>query len=197
MTPAFSPGPAPAGLPPIHLAAVGARMAATAGAVTDGVIAHVFCTPRYLAEVVVPAAERGLGEAGRSRDGFTVVAPVFVVAGADDAERGRVAQAVRSQIAFYGSTPAYRAVLELSGRGDVADRLHGLSVSRDPDRWQAMAALVDDELLAEFAVVAHDPTEVPRLVQERYAGAADRVVLGTPPGVDPVRWFEAIGPVGG
>lgn len=195
MTPAFSPGPALAGLPPIHLAAVGERMAATAGAVADGVIAHVFCTAAYLAEALVPAVERGLTEAGRSRGEVTVVAPVFVVTGADDVERARVADAVRAQIAFYGSTPAYRAVLELAGRGDVADRLHALSVSRDPGRWQAMAALVDDDLLAAFAVVAETPTDVPRLLAERYAGLADRVVIGAPPGVDPVAWFEAIGPV--
>src|SRR5438309_2297466 len=72
MTPAFSPGPAPAGLPPIHLAAVGARMAATAGAVADGVIAHVFCTPTYLAEALLPAVRRGAAEAGRSPDDVTV-----------------------------------------------------------------------------------------------------------------------------
>ena len=196
MTPAFSPGPAPAGLPPIHLAAVGPRMAATAGAVADGVIAHVFCTPRYLAEAVVPAALRGLGEAGRPREAFTVVAPAFVATGADEAERARVTDAVRAQIAFYGSTPAYRGVLELAGRGDVAVGLHALSVSRDADKWQAMAALVDDDLLAEFAVVTDRPADVPRLLAERYAGLADRVVIGTPPGVDPIGWFEAIGPVG-
>jgi probable F420-dependent oxidoreductase len=195
MTPAFSPGPAPAGLPPIHLAAVGERMAATAGAVADGVIAHVFCTPAYLAETLVPALERGIAEAGRSRADVTVVAPVFVVTGADEEQRARVADAVRGQIAFYGSTPAYRAVLELAGRGDVADRLHALSVSRDPDRWRTMAGLVDDDLLAEFAVVAEAPADVPGLLQERYAGLADRVVIGAPPGVDPVAWFEAIGPV--
>lgn len=196
MTPAFSPGPAPAGLPPIHLAAVGQRMAETAGTVADGVVAHVFCTPRYLAESVVPAVERGLAGSGRPRDGFAVVAPAFVVAGADAALRGRVADAVRGQIAFYGSTPAYRGVLELSGRGEVADRLHDRSVSRDPERWRAMAAIVDDELLAEFAVVAEDPSDVPRLLTERYAGLADRVVIGAPPGVDPIGWFDAIGPVG-
>jgi probable F420-dependent oxidoreductase len=195
MTPAFSPGPAPAGLPPIHLAAVGARMAATAGAVADGVIAHVFCTPRYLADVLLPAVHRGVAEAGRARDDVAVVAPVFVVTGPDAATRAAVADAVRGQVAFYGSTPTYRAVLELAGRGEVADRLHALSVSRDPGRWQAMAGLVDDDLLAEFAVVTEAPADVPRLLEQRYAGLADRVVIGAPPGVDPIAWFEAIGPV--
>jgi probable F420-dependent oxidoreductase len=193
MTPAFSPGPAPAGLPPIHLAAVGERMAATAGAVADGVIAHVFCTPRYLAEVLIPAVQRGAAEAGRTRDDLTVVAPAFVVTGRDGVERAAVADAVRGQIAFYGSTPAYRGVLELAGGGDVAERLHALSVSRDPDRWSAMARLIDDDLLTEFAVITDTPADVPRLLADRYGGLADRVVIGAPPGADAVAWFEAIG----
>ncbi|MDH2443817.1 TIGR03617 family F420-dependent LLM class oxidoreductase [Amnibacterium sp. CER49] len=195
MTPAFSPGPAPNGLPPVHLAAVGARMAETAGAVADGVIAHVFCTPRYLEEVVAPAAARGLTREGRDRDGFAVVAPAFVVTGRDDAERAAAAAAVRAQIAFYGSTPAYRGVLEIDGRGNLADRLHELSVSRDPARWAAMAALVDDEVLASFAVVAERAADVPGLLRQRYDGLADRVVLGVPSGVDRGGWLEAIGSV--
>jgi probable F420-dependent oxidoreductase len=195
MTPAFSPGPAPAGLPPIHLAAVGERMAATAGAVADGVIAHVFCTPRYLGDVLMPAVHRGAAGAGRAPTDVTVVAPVFVVTGRTDGERRAVADAVRGQIAFYGSTPAYRGVLELAGRGEVADRLHALSVSRDPGRWAAMAGLIDDDLLDAFAVVADTPANVPGLLAERYEGLADRVVIGAPPGGDPVAWFEAIGAV--
>ena len=195
MTPAFSPGPAPAGLPPIHLAAVGRRMAATAGAVADGVIAHVFCTPGYLAEALLPAVQRGAAEAGRSPGDVSVVAPVFVVTGRGDGERRRVAEAVRAQIAFYGSTPAYRGVLELAGRGDVAEGLHALSVSRDPGRWGAMAQLVDDDLLAAFAVVTDTPSDVPGLLAERYQGLADRVVIGAPPGVDAIAWFEAIGTI--
>jgi probable F420-dependent oxidoreductase len=195
MTPAFSPGPAPAGLPPIHLAAVGERMAETAGRVADGVIAHVFCTPRYLAQVLAPAVQRGATEVGRAPGDVTVVAPVFVVTGRNDAERAAVAEAVRGQIAFYGSTPAYRGVLELAGRSEVADRLHALSVSRDPGRWRAMGQLVDDDLLKEFAVVPDAPTDVPRLLAERYAGLADRVVIGAPPGTDPIAWFDAIGPI--
>jgi alkanesulfonate monooxygenase SsuD/methylene tetrahydromethanopterin reductase-like flavin-dependent oxidoreductase (luciferase family) len=163
--------------------------------VADGVIAHVFCTPRYLAEALLPAVRSGATEAGRSPEEVMVVAPVFVVTGRNAMERALVASAVRGQIAFYGSTPAYRGVLELAGRADVADRLHALSVSRDPGRWGAMAELVDDDLLAEFAVVTDTPADAPRLLAERYAGLADRVVIGAPPGGDPTAWFEAIGPI--
>ena len=37
------------------------------------------------------------------------------------------AAGTRQQIAFYGSTPAYRPVLELHGWGDLQDELNALS----------------------------------------------------------------------
>jgi hypothetical protein len=61
--------------------------------------------------------------------------PVFVVTGDDDAETAEVEAGVRAQIAFYGSTPAYRAVLDLHGWGDLHERLHELSRAGD---WDAM-----------------------------------------------------------
>ena len=64
------------------------------------------------------------------------------------------AAAVKATIAFYGSTPAYRPVLELHGWEALADELHALSVGRREDKWTAMRDLVDDEVLATFAVVA-------------------------------------------
>ena len=63
---------------------------------------------------------------------------------------------MKATIAFYGSTPAYRPVLELHGWEALADELHALSVSRREDKWTAMRDLVDDEVLGTFAVVA-DP----------------------------------------
>jgi probable F420-dependent oxidoreductase len=192
MTPAFSPGPASHGTPPVHLAAVGPRMAETAGAVAEGVIAHVFTTPRYVAEVVAPAVGRGLEEAGRAREDFTVSVPVFVVTGTT-AEARRAADAVvRERIAFYGSTPAYRRVLELEGRGATAEQLHALSVRRDPGRWAAMAALIDDDLLERFALVEDDPLHVPARVAERWGALADQVSLQLPEGIDTDAWARGI-----
>ena len=39
----------------------------------------------------------------------------------------QAAVGVRKQIAFYGSTPAYRKVLDLHGWGDLHTELHRLS----------------------------------------------------------------------
>ena len=54
-------------------------------------------------------------------------APSFVVVGRDDAELAEAIRGTKQQIAFYGSTPAYRAVLELHGRRDLQPELTRLS----------------------------------------------------------------------
>jgi hypothetical protein len=79
---------------------------------------------------------------------------------------------VRKQIAFYGSTPAYRKVLELHGWGDLHEDLNRLSKQGE---WDAMGALIDDEMLAAFAVVGPGET-VAAALKSRCAGVVDRVL---------------------
>jgi hypothetical protein len=167
-------------------------MAAAAGRVADGLLVHPFHTTRYLEEVLLPAAGKGLTDAGKERSDFIVSVPPFVVTGATDVARAEAAQAVRSQVAFYGSTPAYKGVLELHGWGKLADRLHELSVSRDPDTWVRMAELVDDDVLETFAIVDDDPLAVVPALTARYAGLADRLVTPPPAGVEPAVWKRAL-----
>jgi hypothetical protein len=97
----------------------------------------------------------------------------MVVTGWNAQQRAEAAAAVKATIAFYGSTPAYRPVLELHGWGALADELHALSVSRREDKWTVMAQRVDDEVLEAFAVVA-EPGDVAAAVRERFEGAVDR-----------------------
>jgi probable F420-dependent oxidoreductase len=173
MTPMFSPQAHEWGAPPVHLAAVGPGMTRLAGEVADGLLAHGFTTARYLRERTLPVLAEGLAAAGRSREEVTVSLPGFVVTGRTDAERAEAAAAVKATIAFYGSTPAYRPVLELHGWDSLADELHALSVSRREDKWTAMRDLVDDEVLSTFAVVG-EPQEVGPAVRERFDGLVDR-----------------------
>jgi probable F420-dependent oxidoreductase len=173
MTPMFSPQAHEWGAPPVHLAAVGPGMTRLAGEVADGLLAHGFTTARYLRERTLPVLAEGLAAAGRSREEVTVSLPGFVVTGRTDAERAEAAAAVKATIAFYGSTPAYRPVLELHGWDSLADELHALSVSRREDKWTAMRDLVDDEVLSAFAVVG-EPQEVGPAVRERFDGLVDR-----------------------
>ncbi|MCW0215391.1 MAG: TIGR03617 family F420-dependent LLM class oxidoreductase [Pseudonocardia sp.] len=178
MTEFFDPGPNPHGNPPILLAAVGARMTEVAGRVSDGLLAHALTTDSYLREVTVPALARSRGG---SLDGFTVSLPVFSVLGADADARARAEAGVRRQIAFYGSTPAYRAVLDHHGWGELADRLNGLSRRQ---AWDEMATLIDDDVLGAFALDG-SPAELAARIEARYGDLADRVSLYTPYDVDP------------
>jgi probable F420-dependent oxidoreductase len=176
MTPFFDPGPNEHGNPPILLAGVGARMTETAGEVADGLICHGFHTPRYLREVTIPALARGRARAGRGPDGFQIVGPVFAVVGDSEREREPGLAAVRAQIAFYGSTPAYRPVLDCHGWGELSERLHALSVR---GRWDRMAAEIDEEVLDAFAVIGN-AEEVAEELLRRYNGLLTRITLKLP-----------------
>lgn len=172
MTPMFTPTNVEHGAPRVFLAAVGPLMTEVAGETADGLIAHAFTTERYLHEVTLPAALRGLANAGRARGDFEITCPVFVVTGADEKAFAASRQGVAKQIAFYGSTPAYRGVLELHGWGELQTELNRLSKR---GLWDEMGTLIDDEILEAFAVVAEPDQLVPKL-KARCAGAIDRVL---------------------
>jgi probable F420-dependent oxidoreductase len=176
MTPMFTPEPQPFPPPKIFIAAVGEAMTEMCGEVSDGLLAHAFTTKRYLHEVSMPAVQRGLQCSGRDRQSFEVACPVFVVTGKDDAELAAGAAGVRKQIAFYGSTPAYRKVMELHGWGEVATELHRLS---QQGKWDAMGSLIDDEMLDTFAVVA-TVDKLAAALRGRCDGVIDRVMPAFP-----------------
>ena len=174
MTPFFAPSRndlAEFGPPKVFLAGVGELMTEVAGEVCDGFICHGFSTEKYLREVTIPALERGRAKAGKSMDGFEIVAPGFVVTGATDQAIENAAAATRQQIAFYGSTPAYRGVLETHGWGELQERLNALSKQ---GKWVEMGDLIDDEVLNSFAVVGA-PDEIAPELGRRYGDIVDRI----------------------
>jgi len=170
MTPMFTPSKKDFGAPAVNLAAVGPRMTEVAAEVADGVIAHGFTTARYLEEVTLPAVERGLARAGRTRESFEVNCPVMVVAGVDEEAFNQAREAIRAQIGFYASTPAYRPVLELHGWGDIQSQAN--QMTRD-GQWEMLGDLIDDEILSTFAVVCENLEEVPGTLKQRYGGLVD------------------------
>ena len=176
LTPIFDPGPIEHPRVPVLLAAVNPAVAALGGEVADGLVGHPLTSRHYLTEVVAPALGRGLELAGRSRSEVRLLNPVWVVSGGTDAERSAGREAVRRQIAVYGSTRTYRAVFEAHGWGDLPDRLHPLMAAGETDR---MAELVSDEMVGTFAVDA-PPAEVAGRVRERFAGLVDRTMLYQP-----------------
>ena len=176
MTPFFSPPPNPYGPPPIFLAAAGPEMTAVAGEVADGVMLHALTSVGHMADVTLPALERGLAAAGRSRSEVEVYGPVFVVTGDSDEDLDAAARSVRTQLAFYASTPAYRSVLEFHGRGHLPGALNALSKQ---GRWREMGDLVDDDLLGLFSVTGK-PEEIAGQVTGRFGSMLDRVALYAP-----------------
>jgi probable F420-dependent oxidoreductase len=188
MTPMFDPGPNPYGNPPIFLAAVGPRMTEVAGEVADGMIVHGFTTERYLREVTLPALERGFAAGNRSRSDFQISYPGMVITALDEAGFDAAVAATKKQIAFYGSTPAYRPVLELHGWGDLQTDLHVLSRRGE---WDQMAELIDDEVLDTFAVTGELDVIADR-VRQRFGDVVDRFNLYAPYGIAPGRWAEVL-----
>ncbi len=188
MTPMFDPGPNSYGHPPIFLAAVGPRMTEVAGEVADGMIVHGFTTERYLREVTLPALERGFAAGKRSRADFQISYPGMVITALDEAGFDTAVAATKKQIAFYGSTPAYRPVLELHGWGDLQTELHALSRRGE---WDEMAGLIDDEVLGTFAVTGELDVIADR-VRERFGDIVDRFNVYAPYGIAPERWAEVL-----
>ncbi|MYW03327.1 TIGR03617 family F420-dependent LLM class oxidoreductase [Streptomyces sp. SID3343] len=194
MNPLFDPGPLEQGEPLVLIAAVGPLMAATAGAVGDGVICHPFGTAPYVTEQLAPAvlAARSKAEAEQApwtKRPFEIAGNVFVVTGRTEQEYEHSLAGVRERLAFYGSTPAYRAVLEHHGWGALQEELRALSLQ---GRWKEMGRLVDDDVLNAFAVVAEDPATAGRLVRERYTGVYHRVSVAQAPESDPALALDVL-----
>ena len=179
MTPFFTPDRADLagfGVPKVFLAGVGELMTEVAGEVCDGFICHGFTTERYLREITLPALTRGRAKAGKTMEGFEIIGPSFVATG------------TRQQIAFYGSTPAYRGVLDIHGWGGIQDELNTLSKQ---GRWAEMGQLIDDDILNTFAVVSEPEGVAPEL-HRRYGDVIQRISFYAPYKADPARWSKVL-----
>ena len=183
----FHPGPVDHPEIPIYLAGVNPRMAAAAGEVADGFSVHPMHSPGYLREVVHPALAEGARRRGRPAGALSLLASCFVVRGATERERSRSEREVRRQVAFYASTPSYRAFLEFHGEMDAAKRLSALMRE---GRFDEMPDLVSDNLLGAVAVSEADG-DLAKHLRARYAGdLVHRVMLyeSVAPEVDEEWW---------
>jgi len=191
MTPFFTPDAADVsdyGVPKIFLAGVGELMTEVAGEVCDFFFYHAPTTEKYLREVTIPALERGRAKAGKTLKGFEILGPSFVVTGNDESELAKAAAGTRQQIAFYGSTPAYRPVLERHGWGELQDELNSLSKQ---GKWVEMGDAIDDEVLNTFAVVG-EPESIAAELQRRYGDVIERISFYAPYKSDPSRWQKVL-----
>jgi probable F420-dependent oxidoreductase len=188
MIPAFDPGPNPYGPPPILTAGFGPRMTEVAGEVADGFLVHPLNTRRSLLELTVPAVERGAARAGRDPAAVELTCVTIVVTGRDEAELARSREAVRRQLAFYGTTPAYRPVLDLHDRGHLHDEL---KAGAKAGEWEPMAELIDDEFLEAVAVVG-EPDAIAPALHRRLDGISDHVSLVNNRAPDPNHFAEVV-----
>jgi len=172
MTPMFTPTNNTYGPPKVVVAAVGPKMTEVCGEVADGMLVHAFTTEKYLREVSLPAIDAGLAKSGRQRSDLELCLPAFVVTGQDERKWEEARTATARQIAFYGSTPAYKPVLDAHGWGDLQGELNRLSKRGE---WVAMGDEITDEILEQFAVVA-EPAKVAGALRERWGGLVDRIL---------------------
>jgi probable F420-dependent oxidoreductase len=173
MPPAFRPEPSPYPAPPVWLAAVGPKMAELAGEVADGLFVHAFATPQYVRDVILPAVQRGLARAGRSRADFQLCYSAFLVDAADPAGLAAAREQMRATVAFYASTPDYRRVLDQHGLGGLQPRLR--QMTRE-GAWAKMAADIGDEVLDLFCV-SGAADAVGEALRARWGGLVDQISL--------------------
>ena len=93
---------------------------------------------------------------------------------------------MRQQIGFYGSTPAYRPVLDLHGWGELQDELTALTKA---GKWDQIADAIPDEVFDEFAIV-DTPEAAFAEIARRFGDIATRITVSVPDDRDPDRWSE-------
>jgi probable F420-dependent oxidoreductase len=188
MIPAFDPGPNPFGPPPIYTGGFGPMMTAVAGEVANGFFAHPFNSRESLLRNTLPALESGLSKSGRSRADLDIICATLTVTADGEEDFERVKLAARKQLAFYGSTPAYRPTLDCHGWGELHVELNRLSKA---GRWDDMTGLVSDEVLETIAVVG-PRDEIAGKLRARLEGIADGVSLTHNRAPDPTQWADVV-----
>lgn len=171
------PGAGPVKPIPIYLAAMNEKMAETAGRVADGVLIHPMTSPKYIAEVIRPAVERGAHAAGRDPGDVSVSTSVILQVN-DDREEARRQAAY--QIGFYATTRTYARVLEIHG---FADRVEPLREAHSRKDMEAMGDIAMP--MVETYAITGPPGECKEQLAG-FDGVVDRIILG-PAWVGPSR----------
>ena len=158
---------------PIYIAALSPKMLQLAGEIAEGVMLWL-CNPDYIRETVIPEVTKGREKAGKSLDGFDVVAAV-PTAVTDDPEAAR--NAFRKDLIPYASLPFYRKMLDRSGFGDdLAAFDEGMAAGDVP---KALAGL-SDELLGSLAGIGSADDARAKVTEYAEAGATSPCIGGIP-----------------
>jgi probable F420-dependent oxidoreductase len=180
MVPLFDPGPIAHPDIPIHIAAVNPTMCRIAGEVADGMRPHPVCTPKYIREVMLPAVAKGAAAAGRDPAKIAVAMKPLICTAPNAATLAVRVRDVRARVAFYASTPGYRAAFDAHGLTDLAMELALLSKAQ---RWEELPPRITDDVLHTYAVVGtYD--EIGRKLIDRYRGLITDVEFSIPAGTE-------------
>jgi F420-dependent oxidoreductase-like protein len=168
---------------PIYIAGLSPKMLELAGEVADGVILWL-CNPDYIRDIVVPHVREGRRKAGKSLDGFDIVAAV-PTAVTDEVDGARAT--LRADLAPYFLLPFYRKMIERSGyQADV--KLFDEAMERG-DSTAAMA--ISDGFLENLAAIG--PADIAAATVERYRDAgATSPCIGAIPGTDFTTALESL-----
>jgi probable F420-dependent oxidoreductase len=176
MVPLFAPPPIEHPHIQVQLAAVNPFMCQIAGEVADGIRAHPVCTPRYIEEVMLPAAQKGASKTGRHFSRFEIAAMPLVATAPDKKALEARVRDVRARVAFYASTPTYLIAFESQGYGEVARTLQAYSRAQ---RWEEMPQFISDEMLDHYAVIGtHD--EIAQKLNDRFGKVASHLEFAIP-----------------
>jgi probable F420-dependent oxidoreductase len=183
MTPFFNPGKNPYGTPNIVLGGVGPLMTEVAGEVADGFMMHPFSTEKFMRETTLPALDRGLQASGRTRDALEIAYPAMIIVAENDQELEQGRNMIKPRLAFYGSTPAYKVVLDAHGWGDIQPELNRMTKTGD---YGGMVGLISDEIVDTFVTIGTADEIAPKL-KARYGDLVARVSLDSPVPLDEAR----------
>ncbi len=172
----FTPENLDYGRPRINLSATGPLMTKVAAEVADGMIMHPFSSEKYIREVTLPAIQEGLTLSGRTLAAFELDYAPIIATGLDEEAILRSREIARDRIAFYGSTEAYRPVLDIHGWGDLQTELNFLNKRQQKEE---MSRLIDDEVLNTIAVIG-TPEEVVDSIKNRFGDIISRTGFSVP-----------------
>jgi alkanesulfonate monooxygenase SsuD/methylene tetrahydromethanopterin reductase-like flavin-dependent oxidoreductase (luciferase family) len=164
---------------PIYVAALSPKMLQLAGEIGDGVILWL-CNPSYIRDVVVPEVTKGREKAGKTMEGFDIVAAV-PSAVTDDLEA--VYGTMRRDLLTYFGLPFYRAMIERSG---FEDDIAAFDEAAGRGDGEAMGAAISDRFLALLTATG-DEAAVRAGIEAYAAAGASSPCVGPIPKTD----FEA------
>jgi alkanesulfonate monooxygenase SsuD/methylene tetrahydromethanopterin reductase-like flavin-dependent oxidoreductase (luciferase family) len=169
---------------PVYLAGLSPGMLRLAGEIGDGVVLWL-CGPSYIRDVVIPAVREGRERAGKTLDGFDVVAAVPAALTED---RPAAHATMRGNLVTYMSLPFYRTMLERSGFGD---EIAAFDAGMQGGDTEAGLAGISERMLGELFAIGN-ADEVREGVGRYIEAGATSPGVAAVPGTDFAATLEAV-----